>query len=156
MNSPSLREFVSHALDAKRIRFGDLRRLQRDILPARIASREEAQMLIDLDRAVRLADRDWSDYLVATVRDFVVWGLPPVGVVDHDKAEWLIATLTNGGVTKMGRVIAREVARAAPQVDDAMLAYAGRSKRERVEVETAPVSLQSSDGDLAPLNHTAG
>ena len=56
MNSPSLREFVTDALEARRIRFGDLRRLQRDVLPARLATREEAEMLVDLDRSVRTAD----------------------------------------------------------------------------------------------------
>src|SRR4051795_936343 len=33
--SPTLDNFVSKALEANRIRFGDLRRLQRDILPYR-------------------------------------------------------------------------------------------------------------------------
>jgi len=125
MNSPSLREFVSDAVEAQRIRFGDLRRLQRDILPARIATREEVEMLVDLDRSVRTADRDWTTYLVTTVRDFVVWGMPPAGVVDHDKAEWLIATLSNGGVTKTGRAIAREVFREARQIDRALARRAG-------------------------------
>ena len=38
MQTTSLREFVSHARQAGRIRFGDLRRLQRDILPARLTT----------------------------------------------------------------------------------------------------------------------
>ena len=118
MNSPSLREFVDRALETRRIRFGDMRRLQRDILPARIASREEAMMLIKLDRAVHAADRDWSDYLVGTVRDFVIWGLPPAGVLDRDKAAWLLSAVSDGGLTKNGRAIYREVAREARRIDD--------------------------------------
>jgi hypothetical protein len=106
MSSASLRDFVSHTLEVKRIRFGDLRRLQRDILPARIATREEAELLIELDRAVRRADPNWRDYLIAAVRDFVVWGLSPVGCVNCEKAEWLTATLARGGATKTGRIIA--------------------------------------------------
>ena len=109
MNSTSLRDFVSHTLEDKRIRFGDLRRLQRDILPARITTREEAEMLIELDRAVERADPDWREYLIATVRDFVVWGFAPVGCLDSEKAEWLAATLARGGTTKTGRIIAREI-----------------------------------------------
>ena len=34
--SSTLRDFASAAVQSKRIRFGDLRRLKRDILPARI------------------------------------------------------------------------------------------------------------------------
>ena len=49
MSSPSLREFVSHARAAGRIRFADMRRLQRDVLPARLTTCEEAEALIALD-----------------------------------------------------------------------------------------------------------
>ena len=124
MRSTSLHDFVSQAREADRIRFGDVRRLRRDILPARIATREEAELLIDLDRSVSSVDRDWSDYLVVTVRDFTIWGTPPIGVVDRDKAEWVIAALSKGGVTKNGRAIVRGVAAAAPQVAYALLAFA--------------------------------
>jgi hypothetical protein len=49
MSGTSLRDFVSRAVEHKRIRFGDLRRLQRDILPARITGLEQAEVLIALD-----------------------------------------------------------------------------------------------------------
>ena len=128
MRSTLLRDFVAQAREANRIRFGDVRRLRRDILPARIATREEAELLIDLDRSVSTVDRGWSDYLVMTVRDFTIWGTPPIGVVDRDKAEWIIAALSNGGVTKNGRAIARGVAAAAPHVADALKAFARQPK----------------------------
>jgi hypothetical protein len=47
--SSTLRDFASAAVQSKRIRFGDLRRLKRDILPARITTREEAEVLIALE-----------------------------------------------------------------------------------------------------------
>ena len=111
-STTSLRDFVSHARESGRIRFADLRRLQRDILPARITTCEEAELLIALDGSVQRTDPDWSDYLIGTVRDFVVWGLPPVGAMDRDKAEWLAVLLSNGSM-KTARTIAREVAREA-------------------------------------------
>src|SRR3954463_10157407 len=101
----SLRDFVTRTLEHKRIRFGDLRRLQRDILPARLTTREEAEVLIALDKVVDRADRAWRDYLTATVRDFAIWGSRPAGRIDRNKAEWLIAALSSGGPT--ARVIAR-------------------------------------------------
>src|SRR4051812_37491170 len=91
--STTLHEFVSKALEANRIRFGDLRRLQRDILPYRIATRHEAEMLLALDAKVERADRDWVEYLVPAVAQFVVWGLEPAGRIDQEKAEWLIDAL---------------------------------------------------------------
>src|ERR671913_1939615 len=95
MRSTSLRDFVCRALESKRISFGDLRRLQRDILPASITTREEAEILLALDRAVDRADRGWRDYLVRSVRDFVIWGLPPAGRIDGDKAQWMMTTLSS-------------------------------------------------------------
>ena len=38
MSGSTLRDFASAAVQSKRIRFGDLRRLKRDILPARITA----------------------------------------------------------------------------------------------------------------------
>jgi hypothetical protein len=52
MSGTSLRDFVLRAVEHKRKRFGDLRRLQRDILPARITTREQAKVLIALDSSV--------------------------------------------------------------------------------------------------------
>ena len=66
MHSTSLRDFVTHARQTGRIRFGDLRRLQRDILPARLTTRDEAEALIALDHSVTKADPDWTNYLVGT------------------------------------------------------------------------------------------
>src|SRR4051794_11341220 len=103
----SLRDFVTRALAHTRIRFGDLRRLQRDILPARLITREQAEVLIALDKLVDKADRAWRAYLIAAVRDFAIWGLPPAGRIDRNKAEWLIAALSSGGPT--ARLIAREI-----------------------------------------------
>src|SRR3954453_15321053 len=91
--SSTLRDFASAAVQSKRIRFGDLRRLKRDILPARITTRAEGEVLIALDAVTGRAEREWRSYLIATVRDFVVWGLSPVGRVDRQKAEWLVAVL---------------------------------------------------------------
>jgi hypothetical protein len=123
MASTSLRRFVEQVTEAGRIRFGDLRRLQRDMLPSRITSREEAELLISLDRAVRKFDRDWNDYFVSAVRDFAVWGLAPIGQVDRDKAEWLLAALSIGGITRRGRMIAREIVQDAVKVDALLLSF---------------------------------
>ena len=79
----------------------------------------------------RGADPDWRDYLVLMVRDFVVWGLEPVGSVDRAKAEWLVSVLSSGGMTKTARLIAREVVREAWNVDETLAALAPCSPKRR-------------------------
>ncbi len=159
MHSTSLRDFVSHARQAGRIRFGDLRRLQRDILPARLTTREDAEALITLDRSVTRADPDWANYLVGTVRDFVIWGLPPAGSVDLDKAEWLVRILSSGSTSKTARLIAREVAREAREVDKALLAFTVGGPKRRSHLERSSVSGSGfpdlAGGDLHDVDGVA-
>src|SRR3954463_2299850 len=137
MSGTSLRNFVSKALHIKRIRFADLRRLQRDVLPARITTREQAEVLIALDDSLDKADREWRRYLIATVRDFVVWGTPPAGRIDRDKAEWLVAALRTSS-RKTAGAISRGMLREAPEVeDDALQALSVNSRRGRARREAA-------------------
>jgi hypothetical protein len=69
MINPSLQAFATRALNTGRISFGDVKRLQRDILPDGISSREEAELLLTLDRTVSRADRSFADWLVAMMVD---------------------------------------------------------------------------------------
>src|SRR3954469_2846196 len=81
MVNSSLQAFASNVQKAGRISFGDVQRLQRDILPNGISSRAEAELLT-LDQTISRADRAFADWLVAMMADFVVWGLRPTGTVD--------------------------------------------------------------------------
>jgi hypothetical protein len=132
MSRSSLREFVARALADNRILFGDLRRLQRDILPARITTREEAEILLFLDSVVERTDRGWTMYLTRNVRDFVIWGLQPAGAVDRSKAEWIQAALSRADPTTTGRAIIHEIVREARWIDDDALfgLGAGRANRQ--------------------------
>jgi hypothetical protein len=84
MTNTTLGVFASKATAKSRITFGDVRRLQRDILPQGVTSREEAELLIILDRNVGKADRSWADYLVDAIMEFVVWVEEPTGSIDDD------------------------------------------------------------------------
>jgi hypothetical protein len=112
MMNTALSAFVSKATAKNRITFGDVRRLQRDVLPDGVMAREEAELLITLDGNVSKADRSWADYLVETIMEFVVWVEEPTGSIDDDTVLWLAEALSSGGaLTKNGKLIAREVAR---------------------------------------------
>src|SRR3954447_2921159 len=115
--STILHEFVSKALEANRIRFGDLRRLQRDILPYRITTPDEAEILLQLDAAVETADRGWGQYLVPAVAQFLVWGMEPAGRIDQAKAEWLLQALASAR-PKITSAVIRCVVIEAPCIDE--------------------------------------
>ena len=110
MINSSLQTFANKVQEAGCIRFGDVKRLQRDILPDSISSREEAELLLSLEQTVGRADRAFGDWLVAMVVDFVVWGLRPTGVIDAETAAWLTPFLVGQRTTKTMRRLARELA----------------------------------------------
>ena len=69
MNQLLLLDFVRDVSAKERMKFADVRRLDRDILPAGISTRAEAEVLTELDRAVGKADPTWADYLVGAIVD---------------------------------------------------------------------------------------
>src|SRR3954447_23675608 len=92
----SLHALTDRVLENKRVGEDDVLLLQRSLLEDGLASREEADVLIALDRAVESAHPAWSAYLVGAVVEFVVWTSRPTGVVDADTARWLVASLGCG------------------------------------------------------------
>src|SRR5829696_4013011 len=110
MINSSLQAFASSVQKAERISFGDVKRLQRDILPDGISSRAQAELLLTLDQTVSRADRAFADWLVAMMVDFVVWGMRPTGTVDAQTAAWLTPFLVGQRTTKTMRRLVRELA----------------------------------------------
>src|SRR5215207_10433611 len=98
--STSLRAFVSKALELNRISFGELRRLQRKVLPHGLVTREQAEVLIALDQTIARTDKAWADYLVMVITDFVVWRACSPGRVEPEMAAWLVASLSCGRPTR--------------------------------------------------------
>src|SRR3954466_11239243 len=99
MINSSLQAFASNVQKAGRISFGDVKRLQRDILPDGISSRAQAELLLALDQTVSRSDRSFTDWLVAMMVDFVVWGLRPTGTLDAETAAWLTPFLVGQRAT---------------------------------------------------------
>lgn len=150
MSRTSLQQFVARILAHDRILFGDLKRLQRDVLPGRITTREDAETLLFVDSAVRRVDRAWTTYLTATVRDFVIWGHEPAGTVDRDKAEWLSAALARADASRTGRVIVREIVREVRSIEAAALPILGVPKSVKAD-EVAPASEPGMQEHRAPM-----
>src|SRR4051812_42464299 len=141
--STTLHEFVSKALVANRIRFGDLRRLKRDVLPYRITTAEEAEILLALDAAVERADRDWREYLVPAVAQFVVWGMEPAGRIDQAKADWLLEALASAR-PRVGSAVVRCVVIEAPCIDETVMLRPKPARAEQTGVQRSSDTRSTS------------
>src|SRR4051794_20545347 len=93
MINSSLQAFANKVQAAGRISFGNVTRLQRDIIPDGTSTRAEEEHHITLAQNVDRADRAFADWLVATMVDFVVWGTRPTGVIDGETASWVTTFL---------------------------------------------------------------
>lgn len=138
----SLREFNDRLRAKARIGKNDVRLLRRELLADGIGSRDEAELLIALDRAVASAHPSWTAWLVSALVDFAVWGARPTGYVDADTAGWLVAALAgeDGVPTHRGLRIAREICREA-QGCDARLAALAPGKTAPAIAACAPERL---------------
>jgi hypothetical protein len=112
------------ALELNRISFGDLRRLQRTVLPHGLVTREQAEVLIALEQTIARTDKAWAGYLVAAITDFVVWRSSSPGLVEPETAAWLVASLSCGRPTRTTGMIARAIVREARHCEEPLLGFA--------------------------------
>lgn len=125
MIDTALQVFCNRIVAAGRIARADVQDLARRILRDGLASRDDADMLIALERAVPESDPSFGDLLVSLIVDFAVWGERPTGYVDREVARWLAASLSGrDGPTSIGARIALEVVQAAESSDETLLAFA--------------------------------
>ena len=138
MTMISVQQFCNHAVSTGAISDEDLLVLKREVLPEGLMSREDADLLIALERAVIGSDA-FADFLVASVVDFAVWGTRPTGYIDRDVAAWLAASLSGReGPSPVGARIAMEIVREAQGSAESLMAFALEANRRiRDAVEPA-------------------
>ena len=107
-----------------RIGFGDVRRLERDILPDGVTCREEAEILIRLDRETARADRAWNEWFVTVMVDYVVWSERPTGIVNEHAAMWLSTALEEPVPTRNAGRLVRAIVAEAERVHERLSAQA--------------------------------
>src|SRR4051794_41424869 len=88
MNQSSLQAFASQVARSGRITAEDVRTLQHRLMPDGVASREEAELLLALDRAARRADPRFADWLVAGFLRFLGLGARPARNLRPGVARW--------------------------------------------------------------------
>ena len=120
----SLRFFASRVLRTRRMDQTDRKTLERVIFSDGLRSRLEAEVLLQLARAVKPIDPAWADFVVTSIVDFVVWGERPTGTIDPDTADWLVAVLSEKGARQLSRRIAREIVKEAQDVDPRLVDFA--------------------------------
>ncbi|GGC47245.1 hypothetical protein [Chelatococcus reniformis] len=141
MIKTSLHAFAERTLDAAKISSNDVRELATRILPHDIMHRDEADLLIALDRMIDDKPTAWDDLFVRLIVDFVVWSMRPTGRVNADIAAWLTTSLAAGnGPTEAGVAAALEIVREAEQVDEALVSFVlqGAQDKRRINAPLHP------------------
>jgi hypothetical protein len=145
MIAHEFREFVDNVMDRHEICAEDVKKLQREILQDVVMTRDVIDVLVALERAVAKSCSEFADYLVALAVDYAVWESRPTGVIDRDKAHWLVTTLGAGeGPTDTARRIAFEIVREAERCDEALLAFAMQRPTHRPRVQRQERMLLAS------------
>jgi hypothetical protein len=129
MIKDNLHEFIDRVANSRYIADDDVKRLQGEILTGGLVSRREAEALLDLDRSLEAAET-WGPALTRLVVDFVVWSVPPTGVVGNEDALWLATVLEMGGPTKTAMAIAYAILEEAGHVDVALLDFIMRGRQQ--------------------------
>lgn len=146
MSNLSLQLFCNRVAEAGRITRADVRMLSEQHLADGLTHRDEADLLLALDRAVTDQDAGFADILVALVVDFAVWGERSTGLIGRDTAGWLAASIAGrSGPTPTGSRIAMEVVREAQSSDEALIAFALEANRWTRE----PVAMRRQHFALA-------
>jgi hypothetical protein len=60
---------------------------------------DEAEAVFVLNDQLRETSREWSDFFVEALGEFIVNGVEPKGYVDEEQADWLMARISHDGKT---------------------------------------------------------
>jgi hypothetical protein len=110
----------------RQIHAADVIALLREVYADGIATREEAEELIAFDHTLTEPTPGWSEFFAATIADHVTRRLAPAGIVDGEKASWLIGALSRGwhAATPAGFAAVLRVIESVQDVSSCLAAYA--------------------------------
>lgn len=138
MTNTALELFCTRIVDAGRLTQDDVRELAREILPDGIMGREEADLLLALDRAVADSHEGFAAFVTAEVVNFAVYGERPTGIITREMSAWLSASIAGRkGPTALGSRIAMEIVREAETSDETLIAFALKAKCALAKIAAA-------------------
>ena len=106
----------------------------------------EAEAIFDLNTAIKATSREWVDFFVEAMKQYVVHQQAPVGYVDDAKAAWLMARIdSDGWVDSLGELeLLVEVMEDATAVPASLRAYALRQIEAVVLTGSGPTRNSGS------------
>ena len=124
MADVQLRSISIRLFETGTIRPEDVTELRRTIGDGFI-TREDAEVLLAIERRARAHCAEWSAFLAETIAAHLVWERRPTGYVPPDDAAWLLACLTaEGEPTPNARALAFAVVCEAEGADESLVAFA--------------------------------
>lgn len=143
----ALNELAERLKAAGTISAKDTLALRRQMWPDGRIELDEAELVFALNDSVANASREWTDFFVEALCDFVVCQQLPKGYVDEDKAEWLMARIARDGkVDSLGELeLLVKVLECASNVPDSLRAFA------LVQIERVVVSGEGPTRDGGSL-----
>lgn len=113
---------------AKRIDASDVVSLLREVYPEGVRGRNEAEALIAFDREFSDPAPEWHGFLAEAVADHLLHRSTPLGVMNTQKAEWLISAIAPAGraATRGGTEALIRTIELATEVTPALIAFAIR------------------------------
>src|SRR5215218_300208 len=119
MDTTPLCVFVNKVTASNRIVFGDLRRLQRDVLPSGPSSREEIETLLSLD-SIGQVDEDWPVYPCRDCGAVCALELEPAPICGRGHRDLARGALS-GARPRSAAAIVRALVSEAQHVDEVLL-----------------------------------
>jgi len=114
---------------AKKLDAADVVSLLREVYPAGVRGRNEAEALLAFDREFSDPAPEWRSFLAEAVADHLLRRSAPLGIVTSEKATWLMRALapagriaTRGGVETLHRTVEQ-----AEEISSPLIAFAIRA-----------------------------
>jgi hypothetical protein len=83
-----------------RIVTDDILMLRRYAFPDGLKSCEDALELLALNETSAEKSPEWVAYLIESMATFIVHGSAPEGIIDENKAAWIMRTISDGGAVR--------------------------------------------------------
>lgn len=129
-------EIARHAAADRTISSEEVMALRREGWADGRMSREEAEMIFATQHAIDDPSREWSDFFVEAIRNYVLNGTDPRGFASAEEAAWLIARVeANGKVCSMTELeLLTTIIERAQNVPETLKSYVlGVMEREVLE-----------------------
>jgi len=124
------REMAFSVLEKANLNFDDITEFRRYIFETGIASREEAEILMALDRRMTSDVPGWRAFFIEAITDFVVWQSRPTGRISVTDLDWLLGCLTDkpsiNAVALLFEIL-RESHEAPQHLSETVMRLAGRA-----------------------------